>query len=133
MTEPTFRLQAFYSHDSEGRRYASHAILQAMVPTMDDAAEIAATLPKALAVKPCGLTRPVGGSYLNGSEVVGLLDSRVNLTSTKVTGERNETGIRRVRRWLKDLTVEFDSQPRIINAYRTLDDFLADLDAPVNA
>ncbi len=75
----------------------THIEVAAEVETTKDADEVVVIFPKSIGLKSCHLGRCVNGKYVK----VGYVTMRVQLAKDGVNGGKNESGIKRIKRFLK--------------------------------
>lgn len=111
-----------------------HADLVAHFATPEAAAEFVAAQPKALGLHATSLHTTVDGTARGERVVVGYVKGNVKLVKDGVNGGVNETGIKRLRRWVADLA-PVDGQAtggaKCGNQYDSVADLLAAVDATV--
>src|SRR4051812_40999062 len=114
----TFTASAFY--DMWKDQSAPQGFRASMVvDTPEQAKEIAATFPKFVKVK--------GQRYHAEDGMKGLVSFHIGLSADGVTGAVNETGLKRLRRFLDLVEVKWLANSK--NSYPTLDAFKASVEA----
>ena len=121
-TAPTFRL-AINFDSRKGTAVPQDATVEAVFGTVEEAAAWVATQPKALGLRATTLTSYIDGPAGRTVNFVGYIQGRAILIANGINGGKNETGIKRMNRWIKDLNIEFVAQ--YSNSYPTLGAALA--------
>lgn len=131
----TFKMSASYVSQprTEGDPSTPNTYdISTTVATPEEAQAIAATFPKGCKAKATTLSRPIDGSYLNGTERVGYIAFQGYLAPNGTTGAVNETAAKRYRQVVKAIanlghTVEYRTPYG--NSYPTQAAFEAALEA----
>ncbi len=115
-----FEIWASYrsERDADYRNEPGRFVATAYFETLEEAKECAAKFPKYLKVR--------AGTLGGRPGINALVDMTVYLTSTGVTGERNEGGIKRIEKFLS-LCPNAKWVSPFVNTYPTQAEFLANL------